>query len=469
MLIMQGVASWAGRHNVFMVAAPHASSPRLRMGVLVACGSATLAALAAAIVYSGLVSAGGRPLTPPVFVMATLLAVVVVGAGAILVSARTAYGRTAGWLAALAVSLAGDLVTVSAGFALGPGGGLPASLVIIAQASWWIVVLTTQALVAVVVRAELTGRPNLGRRWSAVIVGLALVSVVLGLGVLDPADAYPGLRAPLAGTLLASPAVQLVFALATVTWMLACLVPPVLLWRGGATTPRQGTGQTRERLTIAAIAASCPPLALLTCQLLALAAAHGLLAAELGETILSLVFCVPTMVFAAGVAAALLTAAEHTTATLRLAIRWVLSGLWFLVGFQLAVVAASLLAVRTGPGWLLAASAVAVVLTICFVAAYVPVARWALAFAASDSGPDDRLSDLLTAREREVLALLAEGQSNAAIASSLYLSERTIDSHVTAIFGKLGLDRSADANRRVQAAAAWLRASDAGGRPADAG
>ncbi|MGB4777251.1 response regulator transcription factor [Microbacterium sp.] len=57
----------------------------------------------------------------------------------------------------------------------------------------------------------------------------------------------------------------------------------------------------------------------------------------------------------------------------------------------------------------------------------------------------ERLTEVLTPREREVLALLAEGRSNTSIAETLYVSERTVDSHVTAIFGKLGLDRTADA------------------------
>ncbi len=63
----------------------------------------------------------------------------------------------------------------------------------------------------------------------------------------------------------------------------------------------------------------------------------------------------------------------------------------------------------------------------------------------------------LSARERDVLAELAMGRSNAAIAASLFVSERTVDAHVRSIFPKLGLEQSADSNRRVQAALAWLR------------
>ena len=63
----------------------------------------------------------------------------------------------------------------------------------------------------------------------------------------------------------------------------------------------------------------------------------------------------------------------------------------------------------------------------------------------------------LTTREREILALLAEGRSNSAIASRLQLSERTVESACAQIFRKLGLDPSPDVNRRVLAVLSLLR------------
>ncbi|MBO4143966.1 hypothetical protein J5U46_27865 [Micromonospora tulbaghiae] len=62
----------------------------------------------------------------------------------------------------------------------------------------------------------------------------------------------------------------------------------------------------------------------------------------------------------------------------------------------------------------------------------------------------------LTAREREVLAALAEGASNAGIAAQLVVSERTVDAHLRAIFVKLDLTPGGDTNRRVRAARIWL-------------
>ena len=63
----------------------------------------------------------------------------------------------------------------------------------------------------------------------------------------------------------------------------------------------------------------------------------------------------------------------------------------------------------------------------------------------------------LTEREREVLALMAEGRSNKAICAQLFLSPKTIEAHVKHIFMKLGIDQSADDHRRVLAVLAYLR------------
>ncbi|GAA3423903.1 response regulator transcription factor [Streptosporangium sandarakinum] len=65
----------------------------------------------------------------------------------------------------------------------------------------------------------------------------------------------------------------------------------------------------------------------------------------------------------------------------------------------------------------------------------------------------------LTPREREVLSLMAEGRSNAAISQRLYLSESAVGKHTASIFGKLGLGPSDDDNRRVLAVLAYLDAA----------
>jgi DNA-binding NarL/FixJ family response regulator len=68
-------------------------------------------------------------------------------------------------------------------------------------------------------------------------------------------------------------------------------------------------------------------------------------------------------------------------------------------------------------------------------------------------GPVDRLSP----RERDVLAAMAEGKSNQGIAESLFVTDAAVEKHVTNIFHKLGLGRTAGEHRRVLAVLAYLR------------
>jgi DNA-binding NarL/FixJ family response regulator len=62
----------------------------------------------------------------------------------------------------------------------------------------------------------------------------------------------------------------------------------------------------------------------------------------------------------------------------------------------------------------------------------------------------------LTPREREVLELMAEGRSNAAIAGRMFITEKAVSKHTNSIFGRLGLPPSEDDNRRVLAVLAYL-------------
>jgi DNA-binding NarL/FixJ family response regulator len=71
---------------------------------------------------------------------------------------------------------------------------------------------------------------------------------------------------------------------------------------------------------------------------------------------------------------------------------------------------------------------------------------------------DDPLA-ALTPREREVLALMAEGRTNAGIARRLWLTDRTVETHVRSILGKLGIAGGDDDHRRVLAVLAHLRAT----------
>ena len=63
----------------------------------------------------------------------------------------------------------------------------------------------------------------------------------------------------------------------------------------------------------------------------------------------------------------------------------------------------------------------------------------------------------LTEREREVLAQMAQGKNNAAIAKSLFLTERAVEKHINSLFHKLGLTEETEVHRRVMAVLAFLR------------
>lgn len=73
--------------------------------------------------------------------------------------------------------------------------------------------------------------------------------------------------------------------------------------------------------------------------------------------------------------------------------------------------------------------------------------------------PRRSVLDDLTPREREVLAQIAQGKSNAAVAASLYLSVRAVEKHINTLFAKLGLGGEADVHRRVTAVLVYLAES----------
>ena len=68
---------------------------------------------------------------------------------------------------------------------------------------------------------------------------------------------------------------------------------------------------------------------------------------------------------------------------------------------------------------------------------------------------------LLTVRETEILAEMAQGKSNSAIAAALFVTERAVEKHTNSIFAKLGLSEEKDVNRRVKAVLVYLSSQDA--------
>jgi DNA-binding NarL/FixJ family response regulator len=78
------------------------------------------------------------------------------------------------------------------------------------------------------------------------------------------------------------------------------------------------------------------------------------------------------------------------------------------------------------------------------------------ALIAARSGKRESALDALTPRERDVMAQVAQGKNNAAIAAALFLTERGVEKHINAIFSKLGLSEERDTHRRVKAALMFL-------------
>jgi DNA-binding NarL/FixJ family response regulator len=76
------------------------------------------------------------------------------------------------------------------------------------------------------------------------------------------------------------------------------------------------------------------------------------------------------------------------------------------------------------------------------------------------AGRRDGELETLTTREREVLALMAEGRSNTAIANAVFLTQGAVERNVTSIFAKLGLPPSSDDHRRVLAVLRYLRSGE---------
>jgi DNA-binding NarL/FixJ family response regulator len=78
------------------------------------------------------------------------------------------------------------------------------------------------------------------------------------------------------------------------------------------------------------------------------------------------------------------------------------------------------------------------------------------ALVATRARKKDSSLDRLTPREREVLAEMAQGRNNAAVAAALGLSERAVEKHINSVFSKLGLSEEPDVHRRVKAVLLYL-------------
>ncbi|TPX01469.1 helix-turn-helix transcriptional regulator [Schumannella luteola] len=198
-----------------------------------------------------------------------------------------------------------------------------------------------------------------------------------------------------------------------------------------------------------AAAAAIPPLLVVVCIGLAIARDPGAVDPAVGS-VGYLVALSTGCLLAAGCLGAVRPASPAVVGRL---IAGVLGG-YALVAL---VIAATLLGSALAPAGPLAVALVGIVATALAAAAWWIAWRRLLAgIAANEPAPASapRFA-MLSPREHEVLALLADGARDAEIAARLHLSERTVESHLNRVFAKLGLDAADGRNRRILAVRAW--------------
>ena len=343
------------------------------------------------------------------------------GVGTALLAAR-APERTRGWLTGLAVA-------VIAYLALGAWGSVDPSPVVLAV--WTIAWVPITGLVTVV------GLAAGGLRRTAIVLAAVVGALsVAGAAVARPIAPFDGVAtvAPASGDSLAPVVTDLLIAVFMLLLLAASAVAVVLAARAHPT-------ERRQLLTCAAVTAGGPGL-VLVCLALAVLESPG----DVDPTSGSVAYLVAI--------AATVTATAIAVVTFS---RWALRGIlasWFLaIAVLVAVSLAPLIEERAALGVIAVTALVVACLTVLAVSV-VTLERWA-------ARPGLRLVGGtvpgLSPRENEVLALVADGATNAGIAASLFLSERTVEQHLRAVFAKLRLGPADGSNRRVRAAAVWWR------------
>lgn len=416
---------------------------------LVAAGAAVLVLI---LLVQRLGGADGYP-TDPIGALA-------LGAAAVLAAvARARLGsagnaRAARLAAALVAAVLVQLVLSAA--AVGLASAAPGALTSAAVALWsvaWIPPLTLAQLVAsAAVRPHSTGP-----RIHTVVAVTSGVAVLSGLVLWQPID-------PFAGVAQIAPEAwperfAVVGAIATMVGFAGLLLLPVTLGRAAAGS----RGRARMRLGVAAAGTAAAPLVIVFCLALAIARDPG----EVDPAAGSVAFLVAV---AAGIAGAAMCGYLVSGRLVPGRVAFV-TRVAALSAAALVVAAVGTLVVAAGWG------ATPTALLVAAVAVASVGLSWrgggalggslarddsADAALASPSTPGpaarrlDAAPDPLTSREREVLAHLADGSSNAGIAAQLVVSERTVDAHLRAIFTKLELAPDPGANRRVLAARHWL-------------
>ncbi|WP_207208809.1 LuxR C-terminal-related transcriptional regulator [Nocardioides oleivorans] len=331
-----------------------------------------------------------------------------------------------GWLVALASSLAALVLL---------GAWASATPTPLAAGLWSVAWVPVNALLAVV-GLSLAGL----ERWARTLAVGTAVATLAGAFLVRPVVPFAGIEtaAPEAWTHVVPYVAEVLLA----AWNLALVAATVAV----ALRARRASVVDRGRLARAAAVTSCAPCLVVCCYALAVLRSPG----DVDPTAGSVAYTV-----AIGMLAALVAWAASSPD--RVAVR--------VIAFTWAAAAVVLLSVGiAGPTverqLTLGIVAVAVVTVGVLAATAAGLARYEHWSHAPAPRPVTAGVPGLSPRENDVLAAMAGGATNAAIAGELFLSERTVEQHLRSIFDKLDLGDHGGSNRRVRAAATWWQHQD---------
>jgi len=328
--------------------------------------------------------------------------------------------RTRGWLAGLAVALVAYLVL---------GAWASADPNVVALALWAIAWVPITALISIV------GLAAAGARRVAAAAGIAVGVLSLGgAAVARPVAPFTGVATvvPEAWASRVPGAADVLTGLFGAILLAATAFTIVRAVRAHAT-------ERRQALTCAAVTAGGPGL-VVVCLALAVLQSPG----DVDPSTGSVAYLVAIAATAVATASAVVTFS-----------RWALRAILASWTLAVAVLGGIALTPVVEAGAAVGAAAITAVVVACLTA-FVLTLRALETWAAR---PGLRLVGGavpgLSPRENEVLALVADGATNAGIAASLFLSERTVEQHLRSVFAKLRLGAADGSNRRVRAAAVW--------------